>query len=782
MLGVVMLEAKALSRILWRQRGSSVAAISMVAAAAAAATTTFVLADAVLWRSLPYGEPSNLAILVTTHASGTGAVSLPDFTALRDHGTRARVAAAGAFVAEYALTGFGDPRQLTGRMLTSGYFDILGVRLAAGRDFSRDEETTGTPDVIIITDRVWADLFNRSADALGAALPLNGRSYKIVGIAAPYKDPFGSVDVYVPSQFAPTLRRRFRMLTPVARLTGGASLRDLRDDVRRLTANTGDPDAAGYTVEVRSLQEHFAASARSSVWFLFAGAVGLLATAIINFSMLAAVRTHQRMDEFSIRLALGATPGKILRLAAGEAAALTLLAAALAIALAHLLVPLLQSRYGHEVLNEITIDKRALVFLAIMTILTVSVAAIAASRAFFRRIAPERLIVSSPLTFGRTFVIAQAGVSLVLVVSSVLLARTFERLTDVDPGFRTAGIYTTRIALPAGRYRDPGRRVTFFHALIKRLKDQGVKAAGLTSELPLTGQDNPTSFTATMSDGGTVPVNIRSISPGYLQALGVSLHSGRGFSTADGPQAPRTVIISEGLAERLRRLGEPLGQSLTFDFGGGPMPAQVVGIVRDIRHVSLRTAATPEAYFPCDQTPLLRYSLVLSGPATERDAAAVLRAALRTVDPGQPFGLMMRMSDYVRRDLALPRFQAQFAGLFALVSLIVAAAGLYSLLAYLVAGSRREWALRLALGASHATLVKRVLGQSATYTLVGVVVGVALLAIARSTLRALLYGVSMSDPVIVFACAGVIVAVGVLAATIPALRARRISAAEVLKL
>lgn len=775
-----MLEVKALGRILWRNRAASAATIFMLAAAAAAATTTFALADAVLWRDLPYRDPWQLAVVVTRHANGEGAVSLQDLTLLREKAGKAQVAAAGATVPEYALTGFGDPRQLRGRVLTADYFHTLGVRIVAGRDFRLDEERPGSGTVAIITDDIWSELFGRREAALGAALSLNGRSYTIVGILAPHRDPFGDVDIYVPHQFAPTLSRRFRVMTPIARLTGTASFAEFREEAQRLTTTT-DPEAQGHTIQVVGLHDRLATTTRASVLFLFAGAVGLLVIALLNFSMLTAARVQQRMAEFSIRRTLGATSSRILRLAAAESAVLAVAGAALALALSHAVGPLLQNRYGTEVINDLGMGLRALAFLAVIALAAMATAGVAASRAFARGSVNQRVIVSSRLSAARAFVVAQIALSLALVVSSVLLTRSFGELSRVDPGFRTSGLYATRIALPARLYREPASRVAFWRVLEERLRTHGTVTAAVSSELPLSGQDNPTSFNAKMATGESVPVNIRSMSPGFLNLLGVPVRRGRAFTAHDNLQAPKVVLVNERLASGLSRAGDPLGQTVSFDFSGAPYAAQVVGVVRDVRHKTLATPGSSEAYFPLEQTPLLQYSLVLSGPSNERDATSLLRAALNTVDRGQPFAPVREMGEYVQRNLARSRIQAQLAALFAVVALAVAASGLYGLLAYLVAGSRREWAVRLALGASHVSLVKMVLWQSVRYAFFGVIAGVGVLVFIRTALTALLYGaVSVWDPVVVLGSAAVMAGVCVLAATIPAMRVSRISAAEVL--
>jgi putative ABC transport system permease protein len=770
-----MSEHRAIFRGLWRNRASSAAAIFMVATSAAVATTTFALADAALWRELPYRAASRLAMIITTHENGEAAVSLPDFHILRDKLTQARVAAAGSFAIEYALAGFGDPRQLRGRQAMAGYFDVLGVPMVAGRNFTRAEEKPGN-FVVILSERTWNELFGRKPEAIGSVLALNGGAYTVVGVVARHRDSFGEIDLYVPMQFSPSLQRGLRLLSTVARMTDTATLSQVQTEVRTLTANTGDPLAKGYAVEAVDYHARAGSRVRSAVYFLFAGGVGLALIAFFNYAILTAARTHQRLGELTLRLALGATKMRVLGLAAAEAAALGVAAGVVAGGLSWLILPILQTRYGTDVLNEVSLGLRPLLFLGGIIALSVLVAIAAASRAFSSRLSGGRGVASSRLVVGRTLVSAQVGLSLVLVTSAVLFVRSFGELNRVDPGFKTDGLYASRIALPALRFPGP-KSTAFYKALLEKLEQNGVTAA-LSSNLPLSGVDNPTSFIAQMSNGEKIPIQIRAVSPEYLDVLGVAVHSGRSFARTDSAQAPRVVVINEHLGKQVARLGNPVGQMLAFDFVTPPYVAQVIGVVENIRHDSLSLPGNAEAYFPYEQTPQTRFSLVMSGPANSRDAARALRTAMNSVDPTQAFSAVVPTADYVQQNLAQPRVQAQLVGSFAAVALIIAASGLYSLLAFLVSGSRREWAVRLALGASHRHLLRLVFGQSATSAAVGVVIGIALLFLARTTISGLVYGVSVWDAYIVIGCTAVIVAVCLLSATIPAFRASRISAAE----
>jgi putative ABC transport system permease protein len=451
-----MPEIRAVFRMLRRSSASSLAALGMLAAAAAVATATFSFADALLWRALPYRDAGQLALLVTTHVNGEAGVSLPDFTVLRDHARGAQIAAAGTFVPDFGLSGFGEPRQLRARLLSARYFETLGVPLVAGRDFRRDEERPGAGTVAIITDRLWADLFWRRTDILGTPLPMNGRSYVIVGILPPYRDPFGDVDVYVPHQFSPTLPRGLRLMTPLARLATGVSPQGFQREVEQLTGKTDDPAAVGYRVELIPLHARLAARHQSAAALLFGGAVAVLAIALLNFAVLAATRARQRVPEFSTRLALGATRGRIVRLAACELVPLAIAAMALAVPAGSLIVRILRSQYADGMVTEIAIGARTVAFVA--TILAVSVVATfgAASRSFRAHVSTQRSIASSRLRGGRSFVVAQMAMSLALVIGSGLLAKSFVALSNVSPGFETRDIHTTRIAIPAGRYGTAG--------------------------------------------------------------------------------------------------------------------------------------------------------------------------------------------------------------------------------------------------------------------------------------------------------------------------------------
>ena len=752
----------------------------MLAAAAAVATATFSLADALLWRALPYRDAQQLAMLVTTHANGEQAVSLPDFTLLRDQTRHARVAAATTFLPDYALSGFGEPRQLQGRFLSAGYFETLGVPLVAGRDFRREEERPGAGGQAIITDHLWADLFGRRTDILGTPLSMNGLSYVIVGILPPYRDPLGDVDVYVPQRFSPTLQRGLRLLTPIARLADGVSPQAYQQEIERLTGNTGDPLAAGYRVELVPLHARLAARHRSAAALLFGGAVALLAIALLNFAVLAATRARLRVPEFTMRLALGATRSRILTLAAIELIPLAFVAMVLAIPAGALLVSVLRSQYAEDVVTEIAVDARAVAFLATILAVAVATTFAAASRSFRAHLVNDRSIASSRLAGGRSFVVAQMALSLALVIGSGLLAKSFVALSNVDPGLETRNIHTTRMAIPVGRYTTPESRVRVWQQLLERL-DQAGLPTGMTSNLPLSGQELPTAFRARMSSGDAVPIDIRLVSRGFFDVFRIPVRMGRSIADSDGASAPRVVVINRSLAARVSAVGPPLGQTLAFDFIEPPFTATVVGVVEDFRHRQIGAVPSPEAYLSYAQTLEPRYSLVLSSAGSAEQVGRVVRKVVDTIDRELAFTPITPMTDYVQQNLAAPRVQLELTSSFALVALVVAAAGLYSLLAFLAAGSRREWAIRLALGATPRRLQQSLFRLSLQYGVLAAVLGIAIVAAIGRGLRGMLYGVEVWDPVIVASSTALMIVTCLIAAVGPALRVREDGAVDALR-
>jgi ABC-type antimicrobial peptide transport system permease subunit len=283
-----------------------------------------------------------------------------------------------------------------------------------------------------------------------------------------------------------------------------------------------------------------------------------------------------------------------------------------------------------------------------------------------------------------------------------------------------------------------------------------------------------------MSSGDVVPTSVRLVSRGFFELFEIPVRTGRSITDSDGVSAPRVVVINRSLAARVAAVGPPLGQTLAFDFSEPPFTATVVGVVEDIQQ-QLGAVPLPEAYFSFAQTLEPRYSLVLSSAGSAEQVGRVVREVVDTIDPGLAFTPITTMADYVQQNLAAPRVQLELTSSFALVALVVAAAGLYSLLAFLAAGSRREWAIRLALGATPRRLQRTLFRLSLTYGLIAAVLGIALVAAIGQGLTGVLYGVAVWDPLIVASATAVMIVTCLVAASGPALRVRETGVVDSLR-
>jgi hypothetical protein len=358
---------------------------------------------------------------------------------------------------------------------------------------------------------------------------------------------------------------------------------------------------------------------------------------------------------------------------------------------------------------------------------------------------------------------------------------SFLKLRQVQPGFRTSGLLTSRIALPGVQYADPSKKARFWRTLLQDLSQTGMIEAAITTELPLSGEDNPSTFTTRLSDGVAVGTKLRSLSPNYFDVMHIPLIEGRNLSEKDPAGAAEiAVVVNQKLATVLSRLGPPVGQTVSLDPGDKPIVARVVGVVGDIRHERLSSEPKPEAYVSFEQTPLSTYSLVLDTRWNSTDVSRILRTTLDMIDSSQPFTPILPYSEYIQRNLTGPRFDTELLTLFAGVALVVASTGLYGLLTYLVATTRREWAVRLALGASPVDVRNSVLKQSVANAFFGLVVGYGLFFIAGRSFQEMFYGISLWNPSLLAACALIVSSTCVLSATMPAVRASQVSPAEAL--
>jgi putative ABC transport system permease protein len=388
-------------------------------------------------------------------------------------------------------------------------------------------------------------------------------------------------------------------------------------------------------------------------------------------------------------------------------------------------------------------------------------------------------------------VLAEVTISVVLVLGAGLVIRTLVRLENTNPGFQTTSILTTRLALPPAKYNDDtgDKLTTFWYTATERIEAiPGVASAAITSELPLGGMNNPTPKTATTTDGKPYVLYLRSVSPNYVNVMQIPLREGRMFSRDDRWDTPRVVVINEQFRQEVFGDRNPVGQRLTFNFQERAEPsnyqAVIIGVIGNVRHSSLASPPFREAYLPVAQSPLSTYDLVVRTNVEPKSVATALRQAVRSIDADQSIGPIRTVEEVVDLGLAQPRFRGIVLGAFALVALVLAAAGLYGLLSFLVAQRQREIGIRMAIGASPGNVLWLILSKGMALTAGGLCVGlVASLVLARVLSRVLSSLVSGggADPLVFLLATSVLLFVAFAASYFPAHRAARLDPMQALR-
>ncbi|MCW5978662.1 MAG: ABC transporter permease [Bryobacteraceae bacterium] len=748
-------------------------------------TAMFSVTHAVLLRPLPYRDADRL---VTIRA---GIPRLNISGAFVEYNTfvdwwRAR---AGSFDAMTAfspgtanLTSGDQPQRVRMLRVSDGFFPLLGVRPALGRDFLPGEDRPGAPRVAIISDGLWKRRFGGDPAVAGRSIVLDRASYEVVGVLPPDFD-LHREDVFTPIAHSgarapgmPTVGVYGRRKPGVALATAQAEIDSL---CRGWVEQYGYPPDWG--ARVWPLRAFLVRDVRSSVVVLGAAVTLVLLIACANIAALLLARAGARQREMAVRTAVGAPRSRLVRQLLTESAVLGAVAAALGLALAWASVRTLAGlEMPFPFLDRVTLNTSVLCFAAGATLLTTIlfglVPALSATRSGLAgslgeagRGGSESLRRSRARS---ALVVGEVAIALLLTIGATLTVRSLTRLLAVDPGFQPEGVLTAEITLPPSSYPKPSQRMNFFNALLERMKaSPGVKDAGMGSHLPFSGSKSGNDVSAEGAAPRSGERNIafmRAIDPGYFGAIGVSLIEGRSFTPRDPAGSP-VAIINETMARRCWPGESAVGRR--FAVGRGDVRMTVVGVTRDVRSTSLADEPDAEYFVPYAQTPGETMALVVRTTGAAETLASTLRNAIRELDKDLPVSDVAALETAVSRSTFVRRFSVTLLAAFALVALLLATIGIYGVVSYSVARRTREIGVRMALGAGRGRIAARVVGQAALLGLAGIAIGLAgSLALTRA-LRGMLYGVSPTDPTLFAAASLFLLAVAALAAYLPARRA-----------
>jgi putative ABC transport system permease protein len=766
-------------------------------------TAIFSAVRPILFASLPYPQPSRIAAVLElapngSHSSGT-------FAMYREFAERARSFEAIAVFKAWrpTVTGSDRPERLEGQRVTADYFHVLGVSPLIGRDFTPSDDRFGGPNVVILSDEFWRRRFDGDRAIVGRQIRLDDNLFTVVGVMpASFENvTSAAAAVWAPLQYDPSIpvngREWGHHLRTIARLRADVGAPEATREIATLGHALIDrvhPESYDPNVQfaVAPLHEELTRGVRPALLAVFAGVGLVLAIACVNITNLLLARGVRRRGEFALRAALGAGRVRLVRQLLTESVLLAVLGGA-----AGVLVALLGTRGlialsppGLPRVDAIRVDAIVLGFAAAVTTLVGLAFGLIPALQAARSDPHHELQQGSGRASGahrRTrsvLVVAEVALALVLLVSSGLLLRSLERLFAVPLGFDSARLLTLQLQIVGHRYREAEAAQRVFDQALEAVRRvPGVAAAGFTSQLPLSGDRDEygVHFAAT----GTQPADTYgafryAVSPGYVEAAGIPLRAGRTFDTRDTAPAPHVALISESLAKARFGKRNPIGERVMI---GPSVPYTIVGVVGDVRQVSLALSDRDAVYISAAQSwfPDNPRSLVVRARGDAAALASSIREAIWSVDKDQAIARVATMTELIAASAAERRFALILFEAFGLTALVLAAIGLYGVLSGSVSERLREIGVRAALGATRGDILGLIVRQGMTLAGIGLAIGLAGAAVASRALVTMLFGVTRLDPVTYAAVVALLLGVSAAATWFPALRAARVNPSVTLR-
>jgi len=787
-------------RMLAKSPAFTFVAVLTLALAIGANTAIFSVVNAVLLRPLPYPQSEQLVRVFGTQPTLPEAPSSPaNFLEWRtENQVFERIATWNG--QGFNLTGSDKPERVIGARVSGDLFQLLRVQPMLGRDFTAEEDRDGADRVVILSYDFWQHRFGGDRNAIGQTIKLSDQTYTIVGVMPRgFAFPSPRAQIWTPVAFnaAERATRDTNYIDVVARLKPGVSVEQAQANmtaVAQSQAQRYPQTNVGIGVKVVSFQEQVVGDVRPMLVVLF-GAVGfVLLIACANVANLLLARAAARNREMAIRGALGASRSRVVRLLLTESVLLAIVGGAVGMLLAIWSLDLLVSLKPANLprLAEISVNRTAFLFAAAVSILTGVLFGLVPAWQVSKTDLNEGLKESGRGSdaprrqrMRSLLVISEVALSLVLLVGAGLMIRSFARLLAVDPGFKPDHVLTAFVSLPVAKYQKREDQVAFYDRLLDRLRNlPGVSAAGVVTDIPLLGGSS-TGFDvdgrAPALPGQRAMTDYRLINSDYFAVMGMHMVKGRAFTRQDTETAPAVVIINETLVARHFAGEDPIGKRLSLSGGPGDM-REIVGVVADIRNYGLDEEVKPEVYVPffqsaadylASQTSAL--TVVLRSTIDPTALAQTLREQVQALDKDQPVSAIKTMEVYLDESIAQRRFNMLLLGVFAGLALVLAAVGIYGVIAYTVTQRTHEMGIRIALGARGGDILRLVFSNSMATTITGIVVGLGAAFALTRLLRSLLYQVTATDPVVFATIPLLLLAVAALATYFPARRAMKVN-------
>jgi putative ABC transport system permease protein len=783
--------------------GFAAAAIVSLALGIGASVAIFTLADNLLLRPLPYREADRLMMVweVNPHTTRRNSVSPANYFDWRSQNQEFESMAV-LREAPAAFTDGTHVEELQEQFMSAGLLPMLGVQPVRGRLFTAAEDLPKAGNLVLISYRLWQTWFGGDDGVIGRTVQVASRPATIVGVMPPgFYFRNRNVDLWEAMGLDPARDYRKdagRYLMCVARLNPGVTREGAQTRMaviaRRLQIDYPQSNA-NWTVNVEPLRDSLVNEVRTSMLVLL-GAVGLLlAVACANVANLLLARYTSRRREMAVRAAIGAGRGRLIRQLITESVVLGLAGGILGVILARWTVVGLLALAPVDLSRNIAVavDYRIVLFAVAVPMLT----------GILFGLAPSLVASQADLTLGlredsrasvggagglrAALVAAEVALSVILLAGAGLLFRSLAGLQGVDPGLDPARLLTFRVQIPAARYPDTVHRTQFFTPALDRMgRLPGVESASAVSYLPFNGGAAGTDLAIAgrppAKPGEDPGATVRTVMPGYFRTVGIPLKRGRVFTAADNtPDSPYRFIVNQAFVEKYMAGQEPLGQRISVDMDDKNPFGEIVGVVGNVKEGALDQEPTPTVYYIHAHLAYTGMVFVVRASVDPLSLASAVRGVIHDIDPSQPVAQMRTMDTVVRETFSRQTFSALLLGGFSLVSLVLAAVGIYGVLAYSVTERTREIGVRVALGADPVRILTLVLGSGMRVALIGALVGTVGALALTGLLKSLLFGVKAHDPATFATVPAVLIAVALMAAYLPARRASRLAPVDALK-
>jgi putative ABC transport system permease protein len=780
------------ARTLFKNRAFTAIAVVALALGIGANTAIFTVVNAVLLRPLPFEKPEQL-VMVWEKRMQLGRernpVSPPDFTDWRAQNQVFEDMA--AFTSQGFNLGTGtEPERIQGAGVSPSLFTILRTRPRIGRVFDREEDKAGANPVAIIGSALWQRGFGSDPDIVGKTIKLNERPYTVVGVMpADFVFPNRRSEIWIPLMLSPedAANRGGHNLTVIARMKDGVTVEQARADMVSIASQLEQQFQVntGHGSNVFSLYDEAVAGARPALLVLLGAVAFVLLIACANVANLLFARSNARQKEIAIRTALGAGRSRIIRQLLTESVLLGIAGGILGVLLAVWGLDLLLAVGENSIprVKEIRLDGWVLGFSLLISIATGLifglVPALQASRPDLNDALKEGSRgASGSLRSNRTrsvFVIAEVAICLVLLIGAGLMMKSFSRLLNVSPGFNPENVLSVNVALSGSRYRDGASVSGFYKQTLERLSAlPGVQSASIVTALPMAGSFGSRYFgiegRPPQPPGQGFNANTNLATPGYFATMHIPLLEGRDFEEGDVRGTPDVVVINQEAVRRYWPDESPIGQRITFE----NRTRTVIGVVGDVKQSGLDIETRPEMFSPYYQVTVPFGTVLVRTKGDPAAMTSTVRGAMQEIDRDLPLYGIKTVNDVISDSVAPRRLNMLLLGIFAGLALVLAAVGLYGVISYSVSQRTREIGIRVALGASHKSVLRLVVGEGMVLASAGVVIGVTASFFLTKFMTTLLFGVSPTDPITFVAISVLLIGVSIVASVIPARKAMRV--------